>query len=104
MRQNHNTMVGYRDDERQALVDGLRAAIAGAEAICARARDACKDAQALRAQSVREHVTASRVLNPRGAARLMKDLESASRDLEMLKTRIESAKPPMRTLQLRRRR
>jgi hypothetical protein len=90
-------MAGLRDDERQALIDSLRLAVAHAIAICARARIARKNAQEVRAFHVREKVTAARVLSPRGAARLMNDLESASRDLEMLRARIESVKPATAT-------
>ena len=97
-------MAGFKDDEQQALTDALRGAVARAEAMCERAKAACEAAQAVRALHVREQVTASRVLGPRGAARLMKDLETASRDLEMLKARIGSSKPPTRTVPLRRRR
>jgi len=97
-------MRGPRDDERQALIDAVRVAVARAKAICAKAEIACKDAQTVRALQVREQVTASRVLSPRGAARLIHDLETASRDLEMLRARIESAKPATRTPRLRRRR
>src|SRR5262245_23351962 len=92
-----------RVDGRQALIDAARAAVERAKAICAEAEIACQEAQAVRAFNVREKVNASRVLSPRGAARLVKDLESASRDLEMLRARIESAKPAPRSLRLRRR-
>jgi hypothetical protein len=97
-------MVVIRDDERQALVDALRVALARAEAMCERAKLARTASQAVRALHVREQIRASRVLSPRGAARLLKDLETAARDLEMLKAKIESSKPPTRTIQLRRRR
>src|SRR5262245_7607719 len=103
MRSTHH-MAGPRDDERQALIDALRVAVARAKATCARAEIACNDARAVRAFNVRAKVTTSRVLSPRGAVRLRNDLESASRDLDMLRARIESAKPPMRTLRVRRRR
>jgi hypothetical protein len=97
-------MAPLDDDERQALIDGLHRAVARAEAICARAELACRDAQAVRAFNIRDKVTASRVLSPRGAARLMNDLDAASRDLETLSARIESVKPKPRTPRLRRRR
>ena len=58
---------------------------------------ACKDAQSVRAFHVREKLTASGVPSPKGAVRLVNDLESAARDLEMLRARIESAKPATRT-------
>ena len=93
-----------KDDERQALIDAARAAVARAKAICAAAETACQDSQSVRALHIREKVTASRVLSPRGAARLLNDLERVSQELAMLKAKIESAKPAPRTLQLRRRR
>ena len=96
-------MAPLDDDERQALMDGIRRAVVRAKAICARAELACRDAQAVRAFNIRDKVAASRVLSPRGAARLMNDLERVARDLEMLKAKIESAKPAPRTLRLRRR-
>lgn len=74
-----------------------------AKALCARADIVCKHAPSVRAFRVRETVAASRVLSPRGAKRLMHDLESVSRDVEMLRAKIESAKPATRTLRLRRR-
>src|SRR5262245_61295939 len=97
-------MAPLDDDERQALIDGLRRAVARAKAICARAELACRDAQAVRAFNIRDKVAASRVLSPRGAARLMNDLETASRDLETLKARIESVKPKPRPPRSKRRR
>lgn len=93
-----------KNDDRQALIDGLRVAIAHAKAICARAETACKNAQAIRALQVGKRVTSSRVLGSRGAARVMNDLERASRDLEMLRAKIESAKPATPAPRLRRRR
>jgi hypothetical protein len=97
----HSTIMA--DDERQALIDALRGAVARAKVICAKAEIACRNAQVVRAFHVREKVTAARALSSRGATRLINDLESASRDLEMLKARIESVKPA-RTPRLRRRR
>ena len=97
------TIMAGKDDERRALIDAARAAVASAKAICVDAEIACQDAQSVRAFRVREKVTASRVLSARGASRLMNDLERVARDLEMLKAKIESAKPAPRTLRLRRR-
>src|SRR5262245_44694725 len=88
-------------DEVRSLIDAARFAVARAKALCARAEIACTDAQTVRAYQVRGRVTASRVLSPRGAARLLNDLERASRDLEMLRARIESAKPATRPAHLR---
>lgn len=97
-------MASPGDDERHALIDALRDAIGRATATCARAEIARKDAQSVRAFHVREKVTASRVLSPRGAARLINDLESVARDLEMLRARIESMKPAIRSARVKRRR
>ena len=97
-------MAGQHEEERDALIDALHAAIARAKVACARAEIARKDAQAIRAFHIREKVTAARVLSPGVGARLVNDLESASRDLEKLRARIESAKPAMRTPRMRRRR
>ena len=97
-------MAPLDDDERQALMDGIRRAVVRAKAICARAELACRNAQAVRAFNIRGKVTASRVLSPRGAARLMNDLETASRDLDTLRARIESVKPKPRPPRVKRRR
>ena len=97
-------MADPKADERQALIDAARAAMARAKEICVRAETVCHIAREVRASQVREKVTASRVLSRRGAARVMNDLERAARDLEMLRARIESAKPATRTRDLRRRR
>src|SRR5215510_6970325 len=97
-------MTDPKPDERQALIDAAHAAMARAKEICDKAEAVCEIARELRASQVREKATASRVLSRRGATRVLNDLKRASRDLEMLQARIESAKPPARTLRLRRRR
>ena len=85
-------MASPTDDERLALIEALRAALIRARGVCARAEIACQDARAIRGSHIRENVASSRIISPRGAARLKHDLDNASRDLEMLKAKIESAK------------
>jgi len=51
-------MAPLDDDERQALMDGIRRAVVRAKAICARAELACRNAQAVRAFNIRGKVTA----------------------------------------------